>query len=108
LLGVISHAGHIRAVLDLARVLGLPQVEGAPGGGAYVLLLRNGQGQEVGLRVGAVEAIRPVAPADLLPLEELAGAGAAPTTPFPGLRCARLGLIVLSTQALWAHVSREG
>jgi purine-binding chemotaxis protein CheW len=55
LAGVVNLRGEIRPVLDLARVLALPEAEGrAPG---WLLLLR-GNGQTVGLRVDQVEKIR--------------------------------------------------
>lgn len=55
LAGVVNLRGEIRPVLDLARVLALPEVEGrAPG---WLLLLR-GHGRTVGLRVDQVEKVR--------------------------------------------------
>lgn len=57
LAGVVNLRGEIRPVLDLARVLALPEADGRSPG--WLLLLR-GHGQTVGLRVDQVEKIRPL------------------------------------------------
>jgi purine-binding chemotaxis protein CheW len=55
LAGVVNLRGEIRPVLDLARVLALPEVEDRASG--WLLLLRK-HGRIVGLRVDQVEKIR--------------------------------------------------
>jgi chemotaxis signal transduction protein len=86
LLGVMNLRGSIVGVADLARFLGLagagPQPRPAPGGSASTMAEALVCGQDeatVALAVEAVSAIRPLADAEILPLPELHGEGAAPT-----------------------------
>jgi chemotaxis signal transduction protein len=51
-LGVISLRGELRAVLDTARLLGLPERPDREQG--FVLMLRR-QGREIGLRVDRID-----------------------------------------------------
>jgi purine-binding chemotaxis protein CheW len=92
LLGLINGRGRVCCVVDLARLLGLPaQPPDVPG---FVVLLRR-PGGAVGLRVGAVESIRRVAPRELVPvavpgLGETAGRAAD-------------GLTLLRGPSIWGH-----
>jgi purine-binding chemotaxis protein CheW len=60
--GVVNLRGELRAVLDLARLLKLP--ESADKHSGYVLLLRR-HGQEIGLKVEHVEELREIVPKEL-------------------------------------------
>ena len=62
LIGVINLRGEIRPVVDLARVLGVPDVEDRTGG--WILLLQRGD-RTLGLRVDQVENIRQLRPDEL-------------------------------------------
>ena len=66
LLGVTSVRGEIRSVLDLAHLLALPGEHDASRG--YIVLVRHA-GQEIGLRVDAVERIESIAPESLLAID---------------------------------------
>ena len=118
LLGVINNNGRICSVLDLARLLGLPPpaADGSPtrqrtiGGdeahvAAYILLLRR-SGAEIGLRVDSVEAIRQVAPNDLLTLGADATQGRA--NALSAIQRTRDGLTLLRAEAIWAHPTLAG
>jgi len=65
--GVINLRGELVAVLDLARVLELPERgergnrEGEPG---FVLLLRR-HGQRIGLKVDRIDGLREIAPEEI-------------------------------------------
>ena len=93
LLGVTNLRGEVRSVVDLGRLLELPQHEQAETG--YILLLRH-QGREVTLRVDRVEAIQNTSP------EEVEPAG----SEMPGMASAFLhgltpdGLRLLRTEAV--------
>jgi purine-binding chemotaxis protein CheW len=96
LLGVTNVRGEIRSVLDLRRLLELP--EGPQGGSGYILLVRH-QDQVVGLRVDHLEK------AERVSLEDLAAPGEAGTDPhgryLRGLTSERV--IVLDTGAILEH-----
>ena len=70
LLGVTNVRGEVRSVLDLRRLLGLP--EGPAGGAGYILLVRHGD-QVVGLRVDTLEKAVRVAPGSLVAAAEPLG-----------------------------------
>ena len=103
LLGVINHRGRICCVLDLARLLGLPPRESLSEG-AYILLLR-GPGREVGLRVDSIEAIRKIAPDELMPLGEMAPQGTVEFRPIGSFaeHRTRDGLTLLLAAAIHLH-----
>jgi purine-binding chemotaxis protein CheW len=61
-LGVISVRGELRAVLDMRRLLGLP--EAGNGEQAFVLVLRR-QGKEIGLRVDGIEELGAIQPQEV-------------------------------------------
>lgn len=65
--GVINVRGELRAVVDLSRLLALPDTPN-PGNkdndSGFVLLLRR-HGQEIGLKVDRVEDLREIGPEDL-------------------------------------------
>ena len=105
LLGVINIRGEIRSVVDLGRLLGLPQAEQQEPDPAlalqargYVLLLRH-EGREVGVRVDQIDKVQRLA------LEQLAipseGGGDLPVHYLKGRSPDRV--LVLDTQALFAH-----
>jgi purine-binding chemotaxis protein CheW len=95
--GVINVHGEIRAVLDLSRLLGLPQ-PARSGDPVRVILLRR-QGLELGLRIDSVEQIRWVGPGEMQP----AGSGAVDSSPYIQGSTPDL-LMLLSTEALFAHL----
>lgn len=97
LLGVTNVHGEIRSVVDLGRLLDLPEHEasGAPG---YVVLIRR-QGREVGLRVDSVDDIQQLPPEPLATPED--GEGGPSLHYLKGLTPDRLR--VLNTEALFAH-----
>jgi purine-binding chemotaxis protein CheW len=70
LLGVTNVRGAVRSVLDLRRLLGLP--EGPAGGAGYILLVRHGD-QVVGLRVDSLEKAVRVATGSLVAAAEPLG-----------------------------------
>ena len=96
LLGVINLQGEVRSVLDLSRLLGLPDTNVSTGG--YILMLRQ-QSLQIGLRVDRVEGIQHIV------LAELALAGEqGPDSPacfLRGLTPDRLR--ILSTEAIVRH-----
>jgi purine-binding chemotaxis protein CheW len=60
--GMINLRGELRAVLDLGRLLALP--ENRDGDSGFVLMLRR-QGREIGLRVDSIEDVRQIRPEEL-------------------------------------------
>jgi purine-binding chemotaxis protein CheW len=96
LVGVTNVHGEIRSVVDLGRLLDLPEGEGRAAG--YILLVRK-EGREIGLRVDGIDKIETVAPGQLaVPAEGTSG---------PSLRYLQ-GLIpgklrLLSTEAVLGH-----
>lgn len=96
LLGVISRRGELRALIDLAVLLGLP-TDGDRTSGAVLLLRRVDL--QAGLRVDAVEEIARIDPAAVLAAESRPSEEAA--------RCStgvtRTGLILLDVEKLLAH-----
>jgi len=70
--GVISLRGQLVSILDLARLLALPEGElpdGEETESGFVLLLRR-HGQEIGLKVDRIEEIREIRPEELSLLAE--------------------------------------
>jgi chemotaxis signal transduction protein len=65
--GAINVRGEFRAVLDLARFLGLP--EDPNGNAGFVLMLRH-QNQRIAWKVDGVEGIREIALAEVAPASE--------------------------------------
>jgi purine-binding chemotaxis protein CheW len=61
-LGVINLRGEIHAVLDLRRLLSLPENGDRDSG--FVLILRR-RGQEIGLKVDRIEELREIRPEEL-------------------------------------------
>jgi purine-binding chemotaxis protein CheW len=96
LLGVTNVRGEIRSVVDLGRLLDLPENDRR--GEGYILLVRH-QGREMGLRVDGLDRLQAVLPEEL--------AGAADETAAVSLRSLRAltpdKARVLSTEALFAH-----
>jgi purine-binding chemotaxis protein CheW len=98
--GVINLHGELQAVVDLARLLALPE-DGGPGnkdsnkenGPGFVLLLRR-HGQGIGLKVDLIEGLREIAPEELsLPAQGKYVTGLAPGK-----------LMLLSADAVLAEV----
>jgi chemotaxis signal transduction protein len=95
--GVINVHGEIRPVIDLRRLLGLPDAARS-GDPARVILLRR-QGRELGLRIDSVEQIRWVGPGELQP----SGGGAVGSSPYIKGSTRDL-LMLLRTEALFAEL----
>jgi purine-binding chemotaxis protein CheW len=94
--GVISLRGELFALLDTARLFGLP--ESASGDGGFVLLMRW-HGQGLGLKVDRIEDLRELRPEELT----AASQGRYVTRVAPGM------LMLLSADAvLTAAFSQEG
>jgi purine-binding chemotaxis protein CheW len=95
-LGVISLRGELRAVLDMRRLLGLPEAGNSEPG--FVLVLRR-QGKDIGLRVDSIEELRTIQP------EEVSVAGYGRYT--KGIAAG--ALMLLNMEAVLAEVfSKEG
>jgi purine-binding chemotaxis protein CheW len=96
LVGVTNVRGEIRSVVDLGRLLDLP--ENDQRGAGYILLVRH-QGREVGLRVDGIDKLQSVLPEELaVPADETAEAS---LRYLRGLAPDKLR--VLRTEALFAH-----
>ena len=95
LLGVINHRGEVRSVVDLARILDLPEQDRPEG---FVILVRDGD-LEVGFKVDQVESIQHIE------AESLAAPGGdgglLPVQYVRGLTPDRL--IVLDTSRILSH-----
>lgn len=63
LLGLMNCRGEVRAVVDLAKLLGLPGEAGEAAG--YALFLRVPAGVAVGLRVDRLDQVRRVSPEEI-------------------------------------------
>jgi purine-binding chemotaxis protein CheW len=61
-LGVINLRGELRGVLDLSRLLSLPESENAKSG--FILILHR-SGSDVGLKVDSIEELHEIRPEDL-------------------------------------------
>ena len=96
LLGVTNVRGGIRSVVDLGRLLALPENDHR--GEGYILLVRH-RGREVGLRVDGIDKLQSVLPEELaVPADETGGAS---LRYLRGLAPDKLR--VLRTDALFAH-----
>ena len=96
LLGVMNIHGEIQSVVDLRRLLDLPDGKASVRG--YVLVIRRDE-QEVGVRVDHVEKVQPIIAAELAVLRE--GMTDLPAHYLKGLTPDKV--IVLSTEALFEH-----
>jgi purine-binding chemotaxis protein CheW len=96
LLGVINLQGEVRSVLDLSRLLGLPDTNVSTGG--YILMLRQ-QNLRIGLRVDRVEGIQHIVLAELALASEQDPDS--PACLLRGLTPDRLR--ILSTEAIVQH-----
>ncbi len=96
LLGVMNIHGEIQSVVDLRRMLDLPDGDEVVRG--YVLVVRQGE-QEVGVRVDHVEKVQPIVAEELAVLRE--GMTDLPAHYLKGLTPDKV--IVLSTEALFEH-----